>query len=163
MKLGAILIVLYLSPSLGFSISSNVSASCSDSEFPCLSGECINVNITCNGAEDCQDGSDELEKTCCFKSKIYDLVFVSCDVFNLQCMKQRFLLLFVIGVGLYNVSASFQMNWTHVCNSTSVPNLTSGAPKEYSSGEYFFNLSLCDHNPLPPPLFLGGGGHEINN
>ncbi|KAJ8383016.1 hypothetical protein SKAU_G00037940 [Synaphobranchus kaupii] len=35
---------------------------CSGSEFPCVNGKCINVESTCDGINDCGDGSDEM---CC--------------------------------------------------------------------------------------------------
>ena len=34
---------------------------CSQSYFLCRSGQCIHINSVCNGREDCQDGSDEVE------------------------------------------------------------------------------------------------------
>lgn len=32
----------------------------SDYEFPCKSGDCVPDDLVCDGKEDCQDGSDEL-------------------------------------------------------------------------------------------------------
>ena len=69
MKLVVILVGLYLYAAPGSSFV--LPANCSDTEFACLRGECINVNITCDGVEDCQDGSDELEAACYFKGTIW--------------------------------------------------------------------------------------------
>lgn len=36
---------------------------CSAEEFTCANGQCISVDFVCNGLEDCNDGSDELDCT----------------------------------------------------------------------------------------------------
>ncbi|CAL8238788.1 unnamed protein product, partial [Lota lota] len=35
---------------------------CASSEFHCVNGKCVSLNVTCNGVDDCGDGSDEM---CC--------------------------------------------------------------------------------------------------
>ena len=86
MQLVAIMVVLYLSVVRSVSHnSSSASANCSDTEFPCLSGECIDVKLACNGAPNCNDGSDKVEPACYF-GKIFaffgDIRYISmCFIF----------------------------------------------------------------------------------
>ena len=34
---------------------------CSDDEFTCADGHCVDINLRCSGVTDCKDGSDEQE------------------------------------------------------------------------------------------------------
>ena len=34
---------------------------CSDNEFTCAEGHCVDMNLRCDGRTDCEDGSDEQE------------------------------------------------------------------------------------------------------
>ena len=35
---------------------------CSDDEFTCADGHCVDLNLRCDGRTDCTDGSDEQER-----------------------------------------------------------------------------------------------------
>lgn len=38
-------------------------------EYRCLSGQCIDITLICDGTSDCNDGSDETSELC--KSRVY--------------------------------------------------------------------------------------------
>ena len=40
------------------------STGCSDGQWECNSGDCIDANYLCDGTEDCNDDSDESESQC---------------------------------------------------------------------------------------------------
>ncbi|XP_047003521.1 modular serine protease-like [Schistocerca americana] len=70
-----------LVPAVTNFIASNVlqpSVPCTEEEFQCPTGECINSQLKCNGRNDCPDGADERLPEC--RSKI-----PSCNADEFQC------------------------------------------------------------------------------
>ncbi len=45
-------------------VSTATKTTCAKSEFTCTDGTCLNIELTCNGAKECLDGSDENTTFC---------------------------------------------------------------------------------------------------
>ncbi|XP_041123031.1 low-density lipoprotein receptor-related protein 2 [Polyodon spathula] len=57
---------------------------CGQSQFTCLSGQCIPERLKCNGYKDCSDNTDELERVCAFHT---------CSPLDFTCNNGRCVLL----------------------------------------------------------------------
>ena len=57
----------------------NVVSRCEESDFQCLSGECLNFGKLCDGAPDCRDHSDEdVDRWVLQKSRALNSIFKTC-------------------------------------------------------------------------------------
>ncbi|KAE9530732.1 hypothetical protein AGLY_011194 [Aphis glycines] len=54
----------------------NESSNCLEYQYKCKSGQCIDSILTCDGTQDCKDGSDETTKLC---------KMVQCQKYTLRC------------------------------------------------------------------------------
>uniref|UniRef100_A0A7N8XVY7 Low-density lipoprotein receptor-related protein 2 n=1 Tax=Mastacembelus armatus TaxID=205130 RepID=A0A7N8XVY7_9TELE len=60
---------------------------CQPEQFTCLNGNCISARWKCDGYNDCQDNTDELERVCVFRSSCP--AFHTCSALDFTCDNGR--------------------------------------------------------------------------